>query len=457
MRVGVVVLGDLGRSPRMSYHAQSLANNNHEVDFIGYSGSELSEQIKSNKNIRIKHIRKTLSLPNLPKLIQYFIKTILQSVYLLISLPVISKLDCILVQTPPGVPTLPILYLYCTIKGTRLIVDFHNYSHTILAMACGSSHPLVYLSKFLEKICGQSADAAFCVSKAMQADLWDNWGIQATVLHDRPPEKFRPISTEEKHNLFLRLGNEYEAFKGESSSSTVFTREKDGQIELRDQRPGLVVSSTSWTEDEDFSILLDALVQYERRVRDKAGSLLPDLVCVITGKGDLKDFYLAKIKELDLQHVTFVTPWLSAEDYPTLLAAADVGISLHTSSSGLDLPMKVVDMFGCGLPVFAKKYPAIDELVVSGFNGDVFETAGGLGYWLNDWFKGFPTAPNAQHAIYRENLSEFRSDGWAVNWNKNAHPVIMKAVQMKEGSPLQITLFFVLLFLFFSAYLPTAQ
>src|SRR4051812_42659712 len=37
-RVVVLVLGDIGRSPRMQYHAISLANNGWGVDLIGYDG-----------------------------------------------------------------------------------------------------------------------------------------------------------------------------------------------------------------------------------------------------------------------------------------------------------------------------------------------------------------------------------------------------------------------------------
>ena len=148
---------------------------------------------------------------------------------------------------------------------------------------------------------------------------------------------------------------------------------------LRTDRPALLVSSTSWTPDEDFSILIEALGLYEKRAMKLASSQasdgrLPKLLVILTGKGPLKEKYMGEVGELQKswRWVQCISLWLEAEDYPILLGwlisfsglfkrltcsmiigSADLGVCLHSSSSGLDLPMKVVDMFGCGLPVCA--------------------------------------------------------------------------------------------------------
>lgn len=46
---------------------------------------------------------------------------------------------------------------------------------------------------------------------------------------------------------------------------------------------------------------------------------LPDLICVITGKGPLKEFYMSIINLKKWKHITIITPWLESEDYPKIL------------------------------------------------------------------------------------------------------------------------------------------
>ena len=99
--VGVVVLGDLGRSPRMRYHVESLISHGFHVDFIGYQGTPLPDNVVN--NVTLRHIAAVPHLiTKLPRLLSYIIKTVWQSLFLLLSLPLFSHLDYILVQTPPG-------------------------------------------------------------------------------------------------------------------------------------------------------------------------------------------------------------------------------------------------------------------------------------------------------------------------------------------------------------------
>lgn len=184
------------------------------------------------------------------------------------------------------------------------------------------------------------------------------------VLYDRPPSVFKSVTIEEKHELYRILSQDYIPFNSDSISDasenvieeTRFTRKfSDGKVESKLNRPAILISSTSWTPDEDFGILFKALDEYEKSAELDAKHY-PKLVCVITGKGPLKAHYINLIAQKDWQFVKVVTPWLKSDLYPKMLAASDLGVCLHWSSSGLDLPMKIVDMFGCGLPVCAVNF-----------------------------------------------------------------------------------------------------
>ena len=50
--VSVVVVGDVGRSPRMQYHALSLAKEGFDVNVIGYGGSEPIPELRERRDVR---------------------------------------------------------------------------------------------------------------------------------------------------------------------------------------------------------------------------------------------------------------------------------------------------------------------------------------------------------------------------------------------------------------------
>lgn len=180
-------------------------------------------------------------------------------------------------------------------------------------------------------------------------------------MYDRPYSFFQKASLLDKHQFLRKFQSQYSQIECSVENETLFTtyNEVTGEVVNKETSPIIVISSTSWTEDEDFQILLDALFEFDQKHADRLITNKKDLkvVCVITGKGPMKQYYLDKLKEYSFKHTRFIFPWLEPEDYPKMLASADLGICLHKSSSDLDLPMKVVDMFGSRLPVCAYRYP----------------------------------------------------------------------------------------------------
>ncbi|KAJ8104968.1 hypothetical protein OPT61_g10466 [Boeremia exigua] len=367
--VQIVVLGDIGRSPRMQYHALSIAKHGGRVFLIGYQESEIHPDIVSSPLIEVVPL---VPAPSSLRSSSKLLFPIVAPLKVLWQVRSLYRALCyrtqparwMLVQNPPSIPTLAVASLVCFIRNTQLVIDWHNFGYSILALKLGNNHPLVKVSALYEKVFAKAARHHFTVTHAMTRVLKDSYGVTAQALHDRPGPMFRPIDTQERRDFLSRLPD---------------TAQYAQDLTASPKSPWkLIVSSTSWTADEDFSILLDALCTYSAQVTAKPG--LPNILAIITGKGPQKEHYLAKIRALNqekkLLNVVIQTAWLTTADYATLLAAADLGVSLHTSSSGVDLPMKVVDMFGAGLPVVGwGKFEAWPELVKENVNGKGFESS----------------------------------------------------------------------------------
>ncbi|KAK7111149.1 chitobiosyldiphosphodolichol beta-mannosyltransferase-like [Littorina saxatilis] len=420
--VCIVVLGDIGRSPRMQYHAVSLAKSGFYVNIVGYGGSIPHKQVRDNDNIELNTISEAPGfLTYLPGPLSFIFRALWLFLSLIVTLLLLPKSRFYFVQNPPTIPTFPVVWLVCLIRNSRMVIDWHNYGYTILSLKLGSDNLLVSLSQRLERVFGRQAVANICVTSAMKEDLCHYWNIRATTVYDRPPDIFKTTTLSEQHELFIRLAEQYPAFKASfvTEGSTAFTRcDGKGVISRVKNRPVLLVSSTSWTEDEDFGLLLDALERYDNDAADSA----PRILCVITGKGPQKEMYQKKIENLQWKKIQFCLPWLTAEDYPLLLGSADIGVCLHKSSSGLDLPMKVVDMFGCGLPVCAVRYDCIEELVKPGSTGLLFEDSEQLAQQLQELLQEFPDKCT-KLKTFRDNLKEFQASRWHDQWTAKVLPI----------------------------------
>ena len=104
--IGIFVLGDLGHSPRMQYHALSCANHLRGIEhvyFMGYQESACLQELQEHSKIEILTIAKmnknVYYLPHLVYLVLKVMYQIIQLIYLLcVRLP---RVDAILMQNPP--------------------------------------------------------------------------------------------------------------------------------------------------------------------------------------------------------------------------------------------------------------------------------------------------------------------------------------------------------------------
>jgi len=195
----------------MQYHAVSLCNSGlfEGVHIVGYDGtssgynSDMKKLLDSNQMsiLSVKSVEGGgRGIIGLFKKFWKFIVLSLSIFFQLFRIP--SPLSLILVQNPPSVPTLLVVKLVSVMRGSRVMVDWHNYGYSLLSLSLGSEdHFLVKFYKKMETHFGKKAKLHLCVTQAMKEDLKSNWNIDATVLYDRPPLFFRRCSLSSQHQV----------------------------------------------------------------------------------------------------------------------------------------------------------------------------------------------------------------------------------------------------------------
>jgi beta-1,4-mannosyltransferase len=358
MRTAVIVLGDLGRSPRMQYHAASLAGAGSDVDLIGLEGADVIPAVRSNPCIAVHRLTDRAFAGRSEGGVRRFVYSSLargigQAWRLFRVLMRIPKPDVMLVQNPPAFPTLFVTWVASRLRGARFVIDWHNLSHTIAAVKVGEHHRAVKAIARSERRWAKRASAHLAVSSALADWLARHYKVKAAVLYDRPGSAFSRTAADAASTLWAKLANDHRL----------------------GARVPLVVCPTSWTPDEDFDLLLEALERTERQLRIRTASL----AVILTGRGALRESFEARAARRGFTAITLRTIWLDPADYPTLVGMADLGLCLHQSSSGLDLPMKLADLYGAGVPAAVYDYaPVLGEVMTAGQHGVTFRDPGDL-------------------------------------------------------------------------------
>jgi len=413
MRAAVVALADLGRSARMRYHALALATQGVDVDLVGFEGTPLPKAVTGEPRITIHRLDPaTLRLRGGFKGATYAAAGLFDAARLSFRLwRVLRRLprpDLVLVQNPPHFPTILVAWRSLHRRGVRFVIDWHNLGYTVLRTRLGRWHPAVRLARWFERRDARRVNANLCVSRGLAAFLASRFDVDsARVLYDRPASVFTPMDRSDRER---------------------FRQALFGRLGVHGTNVGFIVCPTSWTEDEDFDLVIDAVAWLEERIRGWEATgrrRFPDLVILVTGDGVRRAEFARRFAGLPARRVQLRARWLEPEDYPRVVGSADLGLCLHRSSSGLDIPMKVADLFGAGVPVCALDYGAcLAERVRHGDNGLLFSTARQLADVLFELFEAFPANQSSLDRL-RTGARRSARPTWEEGWSRDAKPVLL--------------------------------
>ncbi len=342
-------VADFGRSPRAQFHAASLSAEGWDVTVLANPGSPAFDHVAN--DVGIRRVNLVESMLQGRGIVGLWRKAVLFRRSLQTALERLEpQPDVLFVMTPPAVPVLDVVRRWWRSRpSVRVVVDWHNLGHTRLAKRWGSWNPLVHHYRNSEFAPWPEGVRHLAVSTALASHVSAQTGCPSVqVLHDANPA-WRCFPNRDRCELLRRWGQGLEGLDPDAL---------------------WLVHPHSWSDDECPEWILDAL-------KDLRSSRMVQVI--ITGDGPLRRDFERRARSSGVGGDRLLLPFLPPEAYVALMANADWGLCPHTSSSGLDLPMKLADMRGAGLPALVYRYGSVlHEVFSEPDDGRFFDSAGAL-------------------------------------------------------------------------------
>jgi beta-1,4-mannosyltransferase len=397
----------------MQYHAHALAESGVEVHFVGLEGTPLPRGIAEHRGITVHRLKPSTSRFRQGAAVVYSgiatgdaLRLGFRLWWRLRQLP---APDLVLVQNPPAFPTLEVARLALRRRGVRFVIDWHNLGYSLLQRRLGRWHPAVRIARWFERRHARRVDASLSVSRGMGTFLQQKLAARRVqVLYDRPASTFVPMDRGARER---------------------FRQGLFGRMGVVGGPTGFIVCPSSWTEDEDFDVVIEAVVRLEERIRGWEAAAprrrFPQLIILVTGDGQRRAEFERRFAGLPARRIQLRARWLEPDEYPLVVGSADLGLCLHRSTSGLDIPMKVADLFGASVPVCAIDYGAcLAERVRHGDNGLLFSTARQLTDLLFDLFEGYPADQSMLDRL-RQGARRSARPTWDEGWKQEARDLLL--------------------------------
>jgi glycogen(starch) synthase len=234
------------------------------------------------------------------------------------------------------------LYAHPALRGLvskrhRMVVHFHG-PWASESWQEGDSHLTTWIKRRIENSVYRRAAAFITLSSAFRDLLCEQYGVDPAKVHVIPG------------------GVDVERFRSALDISRAQAR---AQLELPKDRP-IVVSVRRLVSRMGLENLIDAM----RRVREA----WPEALCVVVGRGRLRDELLTRIARNHLQSHVQLLGYVSDEHLPLVYRAADFTIMPSLCLEGFGL--SAVESLATGTPALVTPVGGLPE-VVSGLDANL--------------------------------------------------------------------------------------